>query len=440
MKTTVVKIGNVKIGGGNPIVIQSMTNTDTSDAKATAAQCMELANAGAEIVRVTVNDEVAAKTIPKIRKILDKKGYKNLPLVGDFHFNGHKLLSEFPECAKILDKYRINPGNVGQEENFATIIKIAKKYQKSVRIGANWGSLDQNILTKLMNKYSGEKSEREIVIEAMVESVLSSAKFAEKLGLPHSKIVLSVKMSEVKDVVEAYKKLTKKMAKHPYALHLGLTEAGPGTKGIISSSAALAILLQEGIGDTIRISLTPLSTAMSAYSDIAGSTRLNKTTAAITTSSSQSRDTRTQEVEACKILLQSLGLRQFQSEIISCPGCGRTNNKLFQKIVTEVSTYIEAQKKQIISSNSSNQLDHSAPSILSITNNPAQSTKSLKIAIMGCIVNGPGEARHADIALILPGKTETPIAQVYKKGKFIKNLTGKNIAQEFLKIIFRDIP
>lgn len=357
MKTPIVKIGNVKIGGGNPIVIQSMTNTDTSDAKKTAAQCMELADAGAEIIRITVNDEAAAKAVPEIRKILDKKGYKNLPLVGDFHFNGHKLLSGFPDCAKILDKYRINPGNVGEEKNFKEIIKIAKKYNKPIRIGANCGSFERR---------------------KMIESVLKSARLAEKLGLKQNQIILSVKMSDVNGTVETYEELVRKMEKHPYALHLGLTEAGMGLKGIISSCAALSILLKKGIGDTIRISITP-------------------------------EKSRTQEVEACKILLQSLDLRQFQPEIISCPGCGRTNNKLFQKIVKEVSSHIQKNQKKL--------------------------SRPFKIAIMGCIVNGPGEARHADIALILPGKTETPIAQVYKKGKFVKNLNGNNISQKFIRIL-----
>ncbi len=353
--TPVVKIGKIKIGSKNPVAIQSMTNTDTANATATAKQCMELADAGAELVRITVNNEKAAAAVPKIRKILDAKGYKDLPLIGDFHYNGHSLLEKFPETAKTLDKYRINPGNVGG--HFDSIIKIAKKLNKPVRIGGNWGSMDD---------------------KDMVKNIIASASRAEKLGLKQNQIVLSVKTSEVQDTVEAYELLVKKTAKHPYAIHLGLTEAGSAAKGLISSSAALAILLQKGIGDTIRISLTP-----------------------------KPDQSRTEEVKACRILLQALGLRQFHATVTSCPGCGRTDNKVYQHLAAEVEKFISK-----------------------TTNFPP-----IKIAVMGCHVNGPGEARHADIALCLPGKSEEKIAQVYKKGKFCKNLVGKNIIKEFLEIL-----
>lgn len=363
IKTPVVNVGNVKIGGQNPIVIQSMTNTDTVDVSVTAKQCMELADAGAELIRIAVDNIASAKAVPKIRKILDKKGYKNLPLAGDFHFNGHILLSKYPKCAEILDKYRINPGNVGNDKNFIEIVKIAIKNNKPIRIGANSGS-----------------------IETMVENVLRLAKLARKIGLPQNKIILSVKMSDVQDVIAAYELLSARMKNHPYALHLGLTEAGSGLKGIISSSAALAVLLQKGIGNTIRISLTPLSKA-----------------------------SRKQEIEICKILLQSIGLRYFTPQVISCPGCGRTNNKLFQEITKKINSYIDKMKIE--------------------WQKKYPDSAKLKIAIMGCVVNGPGEAKHSDIALILPGKTEKPIAQIYIKGKFFKNLTGKNIYQKFINIL-----
>jgi (E)-4-hydroxy-3-methylbut-2-enyl-diphosphate synthase len=380
-KTPIVKIGSVKIGGSHPIAIQSMTNTDTADAAKTAKQCMELADAGSELVRITVNNEAAAASVPEIRKILNKKGYKHLPLIGDFHFNAHELLEKFPQCAKTLDKYRINPGNIGHgknhHENFEKIIKIAIKNKKPIRIGVNFGSLDQ-ALPKNMKP-----------IDAMIKSALDSATYAEKLGLKQNKIVLSVKMSDVQDVIKANQLLAKKMQKHPYALHLGLTEAGSGLQGVTCSSTALSILLQQGIGDTIRISLTP-----------------------------KKGESRTKEVQACKFLLQSLGLRQFQPKITSCPGCGRTDNKLFQKIVSEISAHIE---KNLAKSQKSN------PKI-----------NKLKIAIMGCIVNGPGESRHADIALHLPGKAEQKSASVYVKGKFFKTLKGKNISQQFIKILKKE--
>lgn len=399
LTTPVVTIGNVKVGGQNPIVIQSMTNTDTSDAKATAQQAMELADAGSEIVRMTVNTNLAAPQVPEIRKILNDKGYKTLPLIGDFHYNGHILLKEFPKMAKALDKYRINPGNVGYGEkhnyNFGTIIKIAIDNNKPVRIGVNWGSLDQDLLTEMMNKNSRliqPKSDKEVIIDAMVESALRSAELAEKLGLTQDKIILSVKMSIVQDMIKAYELLATKMQKnkHLYALHLGLTEAGVGMQGLVSSSAALAILLQQGIGDTIRISLTPTST-----------------------------QPRTKEVEACKTLLQSLGFRHFKPQVTSCPGCGRTDSHFFQELAEEVNSHITKnlpiwQKKYPKS---------------------AQKIAELKIAIMGCVVNGPGESKHADIAISLPGRMEKPVAPVYIQGKFVKSLQGKKIPQNFFKIL-----
>lgn len=361
LKTPVVKIKNLLIGGNNPIAIQSMTNTQTADISSTVNQCIELANAGAELVRITVNDEKAAEIIPEIRHILDKKGYKDLPLIGDFHFNGNTLLKKFPMCAKSLDKYRINPGNVGNDKNFEEIIRIAKKNNKVVRIGVNVGSI------------------KNPTIQNIVKTALNSAKFAEKLGLAQNKIVLSVKTSDVQSTIKAYELLAKKMKSHPYVIHLGLTESGSGLEGIVNSVSAIAILLEKGIGDTIRVSLTPSNS-----------------------------EPRTYELEVCKNILQALNLRHFKPQIISCPGCGRTNNKLLQEVTEKITTYVEK-------------------------NYPNK--KNLKIAVMGCIVNGPGEAKNADIALVLPGKTEKPVAQVYLKGKFNKNLIGNNISQKFTKIL-----
>lgn len=361
LKTPEVQIGRIKVGYNNPILIQSMTNTDTSNVLATASQCMELADAGAEIVRIAINNEKAAESIPKIRKILNKKGYNNLALVGDFHFNGHTLLAKHQKCANSLDKYRINPKNV---RDFEEIIKIAIKNDKPIRIGVNSGSII----------VPSNKS----AINAMVDSAFLTALKAEKLGIKKNKIVLSVKMSDPMDTIEAYRKLAEKMLKNKknYALHLGVTEAGAGIEGIVKSVSALSILLNEGIGDTIRVSLTPISGR-----------------------------SRTEEVEVCKKTLQSLGLRYFGPTIISCPGCGRTNNKFFQQIVKKVQNYIIKNPK----------------------------TPYQKIAIMGCIVNGQGEAKTANIALVIPGKTEKKIAHIYKNGKFFKTLTKSDFAKEFLK-------
>lgn len=374
MSTKVVHIKGAKVGGGNPIVIQSMTNTDTADYKATAQQIIELADAGSEIVRITVNNPEAAAAVPEIRVLLDEAGYKDLPLVGDFHYNGHTLLEDFPQMAQDLDKYRINPGNVGYECDFSKICKIAASLGKAVRIGINWGSLDQDLLTEMMDANT-DKSDREVIIDAMVESALRSVKLAEKEGL--TDIVLSVKMSELPDMVKAYELLHSKNTGYP--LHLGLTEAGSGSKGLISSSAALSILIHQGIGDTIRISLTP-----------------------------KPGESRIKEVEACKQLLQSLGRRQFSPQVTSCPGCGRTGSTFFQELTEIVEKHLA-------------------------TNHPT--LKNLKVAVMGCVVNGPGESKHADIGISIPGKMEKPIAPVYIAGKLHKTLTGENIPEQFLKIV-----
>lgn len=380
------------IGSGHPIVIQSMTNTPTDDVVATVAQIKELADAGSEIVRITVNTPDAAKAVPEIKKKLVQLGYGDLPLVGDFHYNGHLLLDRFPECAKYLDKYRINPGNVGtgdlRAEHFSQIIKIALKNDKPVRIGVNWGSLDQDLLTKLMDKNAKTKkpkSDKEVIIEAMVKSAMDSAALAEKLGMKPNNIILSVKMSEVQDMVKAYELLDKKNKKR-YSLHLGLTEAGFGMKGIVASSAALGILLQQGIGDTIRISLTPSPDGK-----------------------------RSDEVEACKLLLQTMGNRSFKPLVTSCPGCGRTSNDLYQRMAKEISEYIDER--------------------MPVWKKKYPGVEEMKIAVMGCVVNGPGESQHADIGISLPGRSENPVAQVYARGKPVRSLKGDKIVEEFKKMV-----
>jgi len=390
MKTPKVQIGSVTLG--DTIVIQSMTNTDTADAQATANQCMELADAGAEMIRMTVNTDEAAKALPEIREILNRNGYESLPLIGDFHYNGHLLLKNHPECAQILDKYRINPGNVGFGEkhdyNFAQIIEIAIANEKAIRIGVNGGSLDQDLFTEMMDenaKCEHPKTDTDVMIDAIVESALRSAKAAEELGLKNNKIVLSVKMSSVQDMVAASKLLAKK-SEGRYAIHLGLTEAGGSLQGIVSSSAALAIVLNEGIGDTIRVSLTP-----------------------------DSDTPRTMEVEVCKQLLQSLGYRYFRPQITSCPGCGRTSSTFFQELAKEISQHIDKSIKE---------WRVKYPGV-----------EKLKIAVMGCVVNGPGEASHADIAISLPGKMEKNVAPVYIGGEYSHSLQGDNITDEFIKIL-----
>lgn len=382
-KSQKVTIGKAVIGGGEPIAIQSMANTDTSDVATTVSQILELVTAGSELVRITVNNEEAAKAVPHIKgELLRKRCYA--PLIGDFHYNGHLLLSKFPDCAKALDKYRINPGNVGS--GFETMIECALRNGKPVRIGVNWGSLDRELLTKMMDenaKSKNPKADHEVLIEALVESALSSSANAEKLGLGADNIVLSVKTSQVQDVIRAYEMLAEKC---DYALHLGLTEAGMGMKGIIASSAALAPLLEQGIGDTIRISLTP-----------------------------EAGESRTREVEACQLLLQTMGFRQFRPLVTSCPGCGRTGNELFQHLAKEVDEYIGKRMPE--------------------WRRRHRGIENLKVAVMGCVVNGPGESRHADIALSLPGKSEEPMATVFVKGKLFKTLRGGDIGLDFLKIL-----
>ena len=388
-KTPSVKIGNIDIGSNHAIVIQSMTDTPTSDIAKTVQQTMELIEAGSEMVRLTINDDEAARAIPEIIKILRDKGYP-APIIGDFHFNGHILLQKYPLCAQFLDKYRINPGNVGRavlhDENFATIVKIAIENNKPIRIGVNWGSLDQELLTKLMDqnaKLKNPKDSKDVTYQAMVQSALRSAELAENLGVKKNQIILSVKMSVLQDMVTVYRQLATKCE---YALHLGLTEAGSDIQGIASSCAALAILLQQGIGDTIRISLTP-----------------------------QPSVSRIREVEVCKALLQSMGLRFFKPNVTSCPGCGRTTRNYFQVLAQDINQHIERK--------------------MPLWRNQFPGVEKLKIAVMGCVVNGPGESRHADIGISLPGISEKPIAPVYIDGKQTTTLKGDHIKEEFVDIL-----
>lgn len=388
-KTPVISIGSVKLGGDYPVVIQSMTDTATADSEATFRQTVELIEAGSELVRWTVNDEKAAAAVPETIKRLREAGY-TAPIIGDFHFNGHRLLAKFPQTAKALDKYRINPGNVGKgnlhDDNFATIVKIAKDNDKAIRIGVNWGSLDQELLTDLMNKNAKlkkPKDAKEVTYRAMIESALRSAAYARKLGVSKDKIILSVKMSVLQDMVTVYSRLAKEC---DYALHLGLTEAGGDVQGIASSAAALGILLQQGIGDTIRVSLTP-----------------------------QPNVKRSREVEVCKAVLQALGLRYFAPSVTSCPGCGRTSSNYFQILAKEINEHIIRQ--------------------MPVWKNNFPGVERLKIAVMGCVVNGPGESRHADIGISLPGACEKPMAPVYVDGKEMTILKGERIKEEFISIL-----
>ncbi len=388
-KTPTVKIGSVSLGSDYPVVIQSMTDTPTADIEKTLAQTIELIEAGSELVRWTINDDAAAQAVPVTIQRLRDKGYTT-PIIGDFHFNGHILLNKHKACAKAIDKYRINPGNVGKggrhDENFSAIVKVAIEHKKAVRIGVNWGSLDQELLTHLMDKNAKLRTPRdfkEVTYDAMIKSALTSAQFAEKLGLPKNKIVLSVKMSILQDMVTAYSLLAKKCA---YALHLGLTEAGGDVQGIAFSSAALAILLQQGIGDTLRVSLTP-----------------------------QPGVPRTKEVEVCKNILQALGLRYFKPSVTSCPGCGRTTSNYFQILAQDINQHIERK--------------------MPLWKKEFPGVEKLKIAVMGCVVNGPGEGRHADIGISLPGASEKPIAPVYVDGKELKILKGDTIKSEFFEIL-----
>jgi len=388
-KTPTVFIDHIPLGSRHPVVIQSMTNTKTADVTKTVCQIEELIKAGSDLVRITINNDAAMQAVAQIIKRLRAKKYQT-PIIGDFHYNGHLLLEKYPESAALLSKYRINPGNVGSgttaHKNFTQIIQIAIQHKKPVRIGVNFGSLDQELFTRLMDqnaKAKNHKADKNVIYEAMVHSALTSAKSAEKIGLPKNKIVLSVKMSDVQDMIAVYKKLAKRC---DYVLHVGLTEAGGGPKGIVASTAALSVLLQQGIGDTIRISLTP-----------------------------QKGASRTQEVIACKLLLQSMGLRYFSPQVISCPGCGRTSSHYFEQLAQATEDYIQTQ--------------------LPNWKKKYKGIEQLKVAVMGCIVNGPGESKHADIGISLPGDQEKPTAPIYINGRIYKAVKGKNIKKQFFKVL-----
>lgn len=388
-QTVTVNVGGVSIGSAHPIVVQSMTNTDTANAEATAIQVAQLARAGSELVRVTVNTREAAAAIPEIVARLAEVGL-SVPIVGDFHYNGHILLREFPETARLLAKYRINPGNVGagqhHDANFATMIEVAKEFDKPVRIGVNWGSLDQQVLARLMDENTAQgspKSGTDVMIDAMVVSALESAQYAEALGLAHDKILISVKVSSAPELWQVYRQLA---AQCDYPLHLGLTEAGMGMKGIVASSVALAPLLTEGIGDTIRVSLTPEPGA-----------------------------SRKLEVEVAQQILQSLNLRQFLPQVTSCPGCGRTTSQFFQELAQKIQDYIRDQMPDWK------------------TRYPG--VEDMQVAVMGCIVNGPGESKHANIGISLPGTGEDPRAPVYQDGKLLTTLKGPRIAEDFQELL-----
>ena len=384
-----VMVGPVAIGGGAPVVVQSMTNTDTADAAATARQVAELAAAGSELVRITVNTPQAAAQVAPIRARLDAMGCA-VPLIGDFHYNGHKLLAQFPACARALAKYRINPGNVGRgakrDEQFATLIETAVRHGKPVRIGVNWGSLDAELLARMMDENARRREPLEagaVMREAVIASALESARAAEELGLAPERIVLSCKMSQVQDLIAVYRELARRCG---YALHLGLTEAGMGSKGIVASSVALAVLLQEGIGDTIRISLTP---------DPGGE--------------------RTREVLVAQEILQTMGIRSFAPMVAACPGCGRTTSTYFQELAARIQGYLREQMPQWRAR---------YPGV-----------EDMRVAVMGCVVNGPGESKHADIGISLPGTNETPVAPVYVDGAKTVTLKGERIAEEFQAIV-----
>lgn len=379
----------VTIGGGAPVRIQSMTNTDTVDAVGTAIQVKELALAGSEMVRITVNTPEAAREVPYIREQLDRMGI-DVPLVGDFHYNGHRLLTDFPDCAQALSKYRINPGNVGKgdkrDRQFGQMIEAAMRFDKPVRIGVNWGSLDQELLAELMDRNSRRAvpwESRSVMYEALVTSAVESARRAEGMGMKAEQIILSCKVSGVQDLIAVYRELAKRCR---YALHLGLTEAGMGTKGTVASAAALAVLLQEGIGDTIRVSLTP-----------------------------QPGEARTQEVVVASEILQSMGLRSFVPSVTACPGCGRTTSETFQELAKQIDDFMRAQMPL---------WRHRYPGV-----------EKLKVAVMGCIVNGPGESKHADVGISLPGTGESPAAPVFIDGEKRLTLRGEHIAQEFQQIV-----
>ena len=384
-----VMVGTVKVGGDAPVVVQSMTNTDTTDVTATTNQVAELARAGSELVRITVNSDEAAAAVPRIKERLEAIGIR-VPLVGDFHFNGHKLLKGHPACAEALTKYRIYPGNVGRgskrDPQFAEMIEVALKYDKCVRIGVNWGSLDQVLLTRLMDENADSaapKDAKDILHETMVASALLSAERAEELGLAHDRIILSCKMSGVQDLIDVYSRLA---ARCDYPLHLGLTEAGMGSKGIVASTAALAVLLQQGIGDTIRISLTP-----------------------------EPGGDRTREVIVAQEILQTMGLRAFMPLVAACPGCGRTTSTFFQQLAQDIQSYIRHQMPE--------------------WKKAYAGVETMQVAVMGCVVNGPGESKHANVGISLPGTGERPVAPVYVDGEKTVTLKGDTIAADFQKIV-----
>jgi (E)-4-hydroxy-3-methylbut-2-enyl-diphosphate synthase len=388
-RTQSVRIGGIGVGGDEPIRVQSMTNTDTADIESTVTQCVELARAGSEMVRLTVNNESAAAAVPRIRERLDAMGVE-VPLIGDFHFNGHRLLSDYPACAEALAKYRINPGNVGRGEKrdsqFATMIEIACRYDRPVRIGVNWGSLDQELVVRMMDanaKSAAPKEADEVMRAAMVESAVSSAARAEELGLPRSKILLSCKMSGVQDLIAVYRALAERS---DHALHLGLTEAGMGSKGIVASTAALAVLLQEGIGDTIRISLTPAP-----------------------------GQSRTQEVVVAQEILQTMGMRSFAPMVTACPGCGRTTSTVFQELAQDIQGYLREQ--------------------MPVWRDVYPGVETMQVAVMGCVVNGPGESKQANIGISLPGTGEQPSAPVYIDGQKVTTLKGAGIAERFKQMV-----
>jgi (E)-4-hydroxy-3-methylbut-2-enyl-diphosphate synthase len=388
-QTYAVRVGEVVLGGGAPVVVQSMTNTDTADLEATTAQVLELAEAGSEIVRVTVNTDEAARAVPQIRERLWARGC-SVPLVGDFHYHGHLFLTRHPDCARALAKLRINPGNVGfgakRDKQFEMMIEAALRHDKPVRIGVNWGSLDQALSTRMMDdnaRLPEPRSADDVLREALVVSALASAAQAEEIGLPADRIVISAKVSRVQDLVAVYRELARRSR---YALHVGLTEAGLGAKGIVATAAALAVLLQDGIGDTIRASLTP-----------------------------RPGEARTQEVIVCQELLQSLGLRSFTPQVTACPGCGRTTSTYFQELADRIQGYLRDQ--------------------MPVWKQRYPGVEALNVAVMGCIVNGPGESKHADLGISLPGTGESPAAPVFIDGKKVLTLRGDRIAEEFQALV-----
>ena len=388
-KTFTAVVGGVRVGSDAPVVVQSMTNTDTADVPATVQQCAALARAGSELVRVTVNNDDAAAAVPHIVEQLDRQGIR-VPIIGDFHYNGHVLLTKYPECARDLAKYRINPGNASigakGDSNFRTMIEVAIKYDKPVRIGVNWGSLDQVLLTKMMDensKLAEPKDAREVTMEAMVASALNSARLAEKYGLRPDQIILSAKVSGVQDLIDVYRALA---ARCQYPLHLGLTEAGMGAKGIVASSAAIGVLLQEGLGDTIRVSLTPAPGG-----------------------------DRSEEVRVAQQILQSMGIRSFTPQVTACPGCGRTTSTFFQEMAEQIQSYLREQ--------------------MPAWKGHYVGVEEMKLAVMGCVVNGPGESKHANIGISLPGTFEEPKAPVYVDGRLFTTLRGDHIVAEFIQIL-----